>query len=440
MFQSLFCLTDSSSQLCLLPHPRRGHLQVLPVQFCHWRIYVSDFNFDRLLITAWIRQNFALPDFRDEIILVSKFCISGAPFNGLYRLTKLFACHPSRQLSLNYIQLVFGDEPLSSGSAWDFVSKSFLFKRLNTSSSSVSNFMFGDGICNIYVSTISSLEEGCLTVSWSLHGYTPELLHCQVLHQYDCQVLHQYDFWSSFERLYILITQLSACQASRQFSLQGFVDVNHSPEAQFEIFSKIFFVNRLNISALPSRISNSATTVPTSTCAVFSLEEFSFTFVWTVTCQFAVWIRQKFCIFRFYRSWLFEFCFRLASISWRNRNRKFKKWIICYFFNLLFLSDEGPMLETLDYSLYHPYWQHTDLFIFRFVTMYESWWEMRNRDEKTWRRLWNCFCLILSSSCILKVLLIYIFLYKTSANRPFFMLLVVNDILLLLNWWIYDYK
>ena len=33
---------------------------------------------------------------------------------------------------------------------------------------------------------------------------------------------------------------------------------------------------------------------------------------------------------------------------------------------VLFLSDEGPMLETLLYSRqYYPYWQYTDLFIFR---------------------------------------------------------------------------
>ena len=31
-----------------------------------------------------------------------------------------------------------------------------------------------------------------------------------------------------------------------------------------------------------------------------------------------------------------------------------------------FLSDEGPMLETLDYTI-RPYWQYTDLFIFRFI-------------------------------------------------------------------------
>ena len=34
--------------------------------------------------------------------------------------------------------------------------------------------------------------------------------------------------------------------------------------------------------------------------------------------------------------------------------------------SLVFLSDEGPMLETLD--LYYPYWQYTDLSIFRFAS------------------------------------------------------------------------
>ena len=34
-----------------------------------------------------------------------------------------------------------------------------------------------------------------------------------------------------------------------------------------------------------------------------------------------------------------------------------------------FLSDEGPMLETLDHSIYYPYWQYADLFIFRFVSL-----------------------------------------------------------------------
>ena len=34
---------------------------------------------------------------------------------------------------------------------------------------------------------------------------------------------------------------------------------------------------------------------------------------------------------------------------------------------VVFLSDEGPMLETLDYTILYPYWQYTDLFIFRFV-------------------------------------------------------------------------
>ena len=34
----------------------------------------------------------------------------------------------------------------------------------------------------------------------------------------------------------------------------------------------------------------------------------------------------------------------------------------------MFLSDEGPMLETLDY-IYYPYWQYIDLFIFRFVSL-----------------------------------------------------------------------
>ena len=33
----------------------------------------------------------------------------------------------------------------------------------------------------------------------------------------------------------------------------------------------------------------------------------------------------------------------------------------------MFLSDERPMLETL--GLYYPYRQHTDLFIFRFVSL-----------------------------------------------------------------------
>ena len=33
----------------------------------------------------------------------------------------------------------------------------------------------------------------------------------------------------------------------------------------------------------------------------------------------------------------------------------------------LFLSDEGPTLETLDYTI--PYRQYTNLFIFRFVSL-----------------------------------------------------------------------
>ena len=38
------------------------------------------------------------------------------------------------------------------------------------------------------------------------------------------------------------------------------------------------------------------------------------------------------------------------------------------FVYFLFLSDEGPILEMLDY-IYYPYWQYTDLFIFRFVSL-----------------------------------------------------------------------
>ena len=49
-----------------------------------------------------------------------------------------------------------------------------------------------------------------------------------------------------------------------------------------------------------------------------------------------------------------------GSSSERNRTKKKS-------FYFLFVSDEGPMLETLDY--HYPYWQYTDIFIFPFVSL-----------------------------------------------------------------------
>ena len=51
----------------------------------------------------------------------------------------------------------------------------------------------------------------------------------------------------------------------------------------------------------------------------------------------------------------------LRSVTWLSLLYKFTRFSI-YF---LFLSDEGPMLETLDYTIR----QYTDLFIFRFVSL-----------------------------------------------------------------------
>ena len=38
---------------------------------------------------------------------------------------------------------------------------------------------------------------------------------------------------------------------------------------------------------------------------------------------------------------------------------------------ILFLSDEGPMLETLDY-IYYPYWQYTPTFLYFDFYLYSA--------------------------------------------------------------------
>ena len=82
----------------------------------------------------------------------------------------------------------------------------------------------------------------------------------------------------------------------------------------------------------------------------------------------------------------------LLSVTWLSPFYKFTRFLI-YF---LFLSDEGPMLETLGH-IYYPYWQYTDLFVLSYTYIVRV---SFISELIIWRyHGWNVTLSILNSEC-----------------------------------------